>query len=479
MNFMFSQRAAKSSTGASVPPAGPADGLPQPARRRAMTVVIMGLTLAVLDTSLLNLALPDIGRELRSDAAASVWVVNAYQLAVLVVMLPLAALGERLGYRRVYRAGMVVFVLASVGAMSARSMETLIAARALQGIGASGMMAVNSALVRLIYPRAELGRGMALNSIVVASASMAGPSIAAVVLSLGSWPWLFAVNLPITAYAWLRARTALPDNPPAAAPQPAFSLLDFTLNGAMFALLFLGGSLVGARSGSMAGHAGLGALLLVGALVIGAVHVRRQSARAAPLLPVDLLRIPIFALSMASSISAFCAQMLGMLSLPFLLLEVYGRSHLAAGILITAWPLAIALTAPISGRLVGRYHAGLLGGLGMIVLASGLALLALLPPAPADWDIVWRMLLCGVGFAIFQTPNNHTIVTSAPLHRSGAASGMLGTARNTGQTLGAVVLGTLFALHPRHDGSTEALALGIGAGFALLAALTSSLRART
>ena len=186
-----------------------ADGLAPPARRQAMLVIILGLTLAVLDTSLVNLALPDIARQLQSNAAHSVWVVNAYQLASLIVLLPLSALGERWGYRRVYLVGIAVFSVASVAAMLAATMPALIAARALQGLGAAGVMAVNAALVRLIYPRARLGQGMALNSLVVATASMAGPTVAAAILSVASWPWLFAMNLPLGLYIWRLGRRAL------------------------------------------------------------------------------------------------------------------------------------------------------------------------------------------------------------------------------------------------------------------------------
>ena len=151
-----------------------------------MLVIILGLTLSVLDSTLVNLALPAMARELQSSSAHTLWVVNSYQLASLV--LPLAALGERLGYRRVYLVGMLVFSLASLAAMLATSLPTLVAARTLQGLGAAGVMSVNAALVRLIYPRALLGRGMAVNSLVVATASMAGPSVAAAILSVASWP---------------------------------------------------------------------------------------------------------------------------------------------------------------------------------------------------------------------------------------------------------------------------------------------------
>lgn len=459
------------------------DGLAQPARGRAMLVIILGLALAVLDTSLINLALPDIARELESNAAQSIWVVNAYQLATLIVLLPLAALGERMGYQRVYLVGIALFSLASVGAMLAASMPALIAARALQGLGAAGVMAVNAALVRLIYPRAQLGQGMAINSLVVATASMAGPSVAAAILSVAAWPWLFAMNLPLGLGVWWLGRRALPRNPPSTHDVPRFSLIDVLLNGAMFTLIFLGGSRLGLGAARQAGGGTSGAVsggwLLLAGLAVGVVYLRRQWHRAAPLFPVDLLRIPVFALSMGSSVGAFCAQMLGFLSLPFLLLEAQGRSHLAAGLLITAWPLATAVTAPLAGRLIGRHPDGLLGGIGMAVFTAGLLSLGLMPAQPADWDVVWRMALCGAGFALFQSPNNHTIVTSAPLHRSGAASGMLGTARLTGQTLGAVLLAAIFALRPGHDGSAESLALLVAAGCAAAAGVCSSLRVRT
>ncbi|HRM92114.1 MAG TPA: MFS transporter [Alicycliphilus sp.] len=454
------------------------DGLPQTERRQAMRVIILGLTLAVLDTSLVNLALPDIARLLQSDAAHSVWVVNAYQLATLIVLLPLSALGERWGYRRVYLVGMAVFAVASLGAMLAQSMAALIAARALQGLGAAGVMAVNAALVRLIYPRAQLGQGMALNSLVVATASMAGPTVAAAILSVASWHWLFAMNLPLGLYIWRLGRRALPANPPSAHHAPRFSAIDLLLNAAMFTLIFLGGSRLGVGAAAQTGGGAAGAWLLLAGLAVGALFLRRQRGLAAPLFPVDLLRIPVFALSMGSSVGAFCAQMMGFLALPFLLLQAHGRSHLQAGLLITAWPLATALVAPLAGRLIGRYPDGLLGGIGMAVFAAGLLSLGLMPAQPADWDMAWRMALCGAGFALFQSPNNHTIVTSAPLHRSGAASGMLGTARLTGQTLGAVLLAAIFALRPGHDGSAESLALLLAAGWAVAAGVCSSLRVR-
>ena len=458
----------------------PCDGLPDGARGRAMLVIILGLTLSVLDSSIVNLALPAIARELQASSAQTLWVVNAYQLAGLVLLLPLAALGERLGYRRIYLLGMVVFVIASVAATLASSLATLIAARVFQGMGAAGVMSVNAALVRLTYPRAMLGRGMAINSLVVATSSMAGPSVAAAILSVASWPWLFAINVPLGLLTLWMGRKALPTNPAARASSEPIAPLDVLLNILMFTLLFLGGEQLGVRMGqeSAMGRSLMpsGWWLLGAGVAVGYVYLRRQWHKTAPLFPVDLMRIPVFRLSMCGSVSAFCAQMLSYLALPFLLLEDRGLSPMEAGMLITAWPLATVLTAPLAGRLIGKYPDGLLGGIGMAMFACGLWLLAAMPVDVAHWDMVWRMLLAGSGFALYQSPNNHTIVTSAPMSRSGAAGGMLSSARMTGQTLGAVVLATIFAISGGHGGNAEALALDIAGGFAALAGLFSMMR---
>lgn len=455
------------------------DGLPQPQRWHAMLVIILGIAVAVLDGTIVNLALPGIARELHADASHAIWVVNAYQIATLVMLLPLASLGDLFGYRRVYLVGMVFFAAASLIATLADSLGTLIAARALQGLGAAGIMSVNAALVRLIYPRDQLGRGMAINSMVVATASVAGPSVAAAILSVASWPWLFALNVPLGALVLVLGYRSLPTSETAASSGSRFSAFDVLLNILMFALIFIGADRLGVRDGAAGQGASAGAwALLLGGVAVGFVYVRRQLKLALPLFPVDLLRIPVFALSMGTSVGAFCAQMLSFIALPFLLLETYGKSHFEAGLLITAWPLAIVFMAPIAGRLIGKYPDGLLGGVGLALLATGLALLAALPAQPSNADIAWRMVLCGLGFGLFQSPNNHTIVTSPPPHRSGAASGMLGTARLTGQTLGAVALAGIFSVWRPHDGKGQVIALALAACCAAVAAVCSTLRTR-
>jgi DHA2 family multidrug resistance protein-like MFS transporter len=455
-----------------------ADGLPAPARYWAMAAILLGIALSVLDATLVNLALPDITRDFGASPAAAVWVVNAYQLATLGLLLPCAKLGERLGYRRVYLVGLAVFTFASLACVVAPSLPLLALARAVQGLGAAGMMGVNAALVRLTYPSAVLGRGIALNSVVVAASSVAGPTIAALVLSVASWPWLFVIQVPLgVALLWM-GRRALPFNPPRTWGPP-LRAGEVAMNIAMFSLVFLGADALGARRGGVpdARMLATGAALIALGVLVGWIYVRGQLRQPAPLLPVDLLRIPVFGLSMCTSVTAFAAQTLAFIALPFLLLQGQGRSHFGAGLLITAWPAAVVVVAPLAGRLLGRHPAGMLGGIGLGVLALGLLWLALLPAQPADWLVAAPLMLCGAGFGLFQSPNNHTIVTSAPLQRAGAASGMLGTARLTGQSMGAVLLALVFSV-AGVEGGGPAIAFGMAAALAAASAGFSMMRLR-
>ncbi len=445
-------------------PPDESDGLPLPQRRWAILTVALAITMSVLDGAIANIALPTIARELQASPAVSIWVVNAYQLAVTVLLLPLASLGEVLGFRRVYWVGLGVFTLASLSCALSHSLLVLILARVLQGIGAAGIMSVNGALVRYIYPRRMLGRGIGINAVVVALSAALGPTVAAAILAVASWQWLFAINVPVGLVAFAASR-ALPRTP---GTRRRFDHWSALLNALAF------GFFVTAIAG--AGH-GAGAALVGGEMVLavaaGVALVLRQLPQTSPLLPVDLLRIPLFRLSIATSVASFVAQMLAYVALPFYLQDHLGRDQVETGLLMTPWPLATAVVAPIAGRLADRYRAGILGGIGLACFAVGLALLALLPAAPGAADIVWRMAICGVGFGLFQTPNNRAIIGSAPRERSGGASGMLGTARLLGQSIGAALVALAFGI--AGDNGTG-LALVAASGFAVVAALVSLLR---
>lgn len=439
------------------------DGLPVPQRYGAILTIALGITMAVLDGAIANVALPTISRELNPSAAESVWIVNAYQIAIIVSLLSLSFLGDMLGYRRVYQAGLALFIVTSLFCALSSTLDMLTFARVLQGFGGAALMSVNTALIRIIYPQRHLGRGMAINSLIVAVSTAAGPTVAAVILSVASWKWLFLINVPLGAIALWFALRYLPDNQQKAKSQK-FDIPSAIMNALFFGLL------ISALSGFSQGLSHLFILReVIAVLILGWFFIRRQLSMPVPLLPVDLLRIPIFSLSLGTSVCSFCAQMLAMVSLPFFLQDVLGRDEVATGLLLTPWPLATMVFAPVAGRLIGRLHAGLLGGIGLAMFAAGLFLLAMLPSQPQNGDIIWRMMLCGAGFGLFQSPNNHTIITSAPPNRSGAASGMLGTARLFGQSMVAALVALLFNLF--NNNGTHASLLLAGA-FSSVAAVS-------
>jgi len=207
-------------------------------------------------------------------------------------------------------------------------------------------------------------------------------------------------------------------------------------------------------------------------LIGGYFLCRRQVRMPVPLLPVDLLRLPIFALSAGTSICSFIAQTAAFIALPFSLQRI-GFSAVDTGLLMTPWPLATAIVAPISGKLSDRYPAGLLGLLGLLAFGVALALLAVLPAGADVMDVVWRMVLAGAGFGLFQSPNNRTMQSSAPRERSGGASGMQSVARLLGQTTGAAFTAIAFS---RFAPGGAGAALWLGAFFSILGALVSAVR---
>lgn len=436
------------------------DGVPLPQRYWAILTISLGLLLAVLDGSIANVALPTIAADVHTSPSNSIWVVNAFQLAVTISLLPFSSLGEIYGYRRIYRFGLVLFTIASLFCATADSLASLTIARTLQGFGAAGIMSVNSALLRFIYPRRWLGRGFGINATIGSIASALGPTVASAILSVAAWPWLFAVNVPLGICAAIIAWRALPPTPRSGV---RFDLASAALQAVAFGTLLTG--VAEAGHGDSFLHV---VLELMVAVISGSLLVSRQLTQRAPMLPVDLMRIPLFALSVASAICSFTAQMMAMVSLPFLFEHSLGFDAVTTGLLMTPWPLTVAVIAPLSGRLADRYPAGVLGGCGMAVLALGLLAVSSLPANPSVPDIIWRMSLCGIGFGFFNTPNNRAILTSAPPARTGGASGMQATARLLGQTMGAAMVALVLSAVPQGGPTATILVAACIAGFASL-----------
>lgn len=443
------------------------DGLQKPRRNWAVAAIGLGITVAVLDGAIANVALPTIADDLHINAASSIWVVNAFQLAVTITLLAFSSLGDLWGYKRVYVGGLLLFSITSLICALADSFATLVVARGLQGIGAAAITSVNTALLRVIYPKRLLPRGMGFNALIIAVAAAAGPTVAAGILSIANWPWLFAINVPIGLAAFGLSAKFLPANPVKPDGQ-RFDGWSALMNALTFGLLIC---VIDGFAHDIHWYILVPGFAVM--LVIGYFFVRRQLDQPYPLLPVDLLRNKTFSVSIVTSVFSFIAQMLALVTIPFFFQRVLKLDEVATGLLLTPWPLATMISAPLAGRLMERVNAGILAAIGLLVFGTSLFLLGTMSPHPGYFDIIWRMALGGIGFGMFLTPNNSTIISSAPPGRSGGASGMLGMARLLGQTVGAAFAALLFAFLPH---KSMHMALFIGAGFTVVSAIASCFR---
>lgn len=419
-----------------------ADGLPAPHRYAAVAALCFGTALVIIDGGVANVALPTIARDLGVGSSAVVAIVTVYQLMLVMLLLPFAGLGERIGLKRMYQLGQMIFTVATLLCFFAKSLPFLLVVRAAQAIGAAGALAVASALIRQTYPSAQLGRGLGINSVVVSSSAAAAPTIGGLVLAVAPWPWVFASAIPFALASLLFGR-ALPDPVPR---DQRFDVLGAVMCAAMFGLV-IGGAESAVHGDSPVVSA---AIVLLG-VAIGVIYVRRERGTADPILPVDLLARPVIALSTIGGFTAFVASMTLLLSAPFRLTHEYGFTAAEVGAAIAPWPLTNMIVAPLTGWLSDRVPAGLLGGIGMAISIVALVLIALMPADSSYFDVAWRMALCGSGFGTFLPPNARLIIGSAPRARVAAAGGLVSTVRLVGQTTGATLVAAL-------------LAVGVGAG---------------
>jgi DHA2 family multidrug resistance protein-like MFS transporter len=440
-------------------------GMPANQRWVAVLALLLGVSMASLDTAIANTALPAMARDLGASEARSIWVISAYQLAMVAALLPAATLGEIIGHRRVMLFGLVLFTLASLACGLAPTLGWLVAGRVLQGLGAAATMAVNGAMLRFIYPEKLLGRGVGLNSLTVALAFAAGPTVASLVLTVATWHWLFLINVPVGILAIHFCLRAMP---PTLRSKRRFDTLAALLCAGFLALLVFSLN-EGAQLASWQVIAGTSVLCLVCLVAL----LRRQAGHPAPFLAIDLLRRPVFALSAATGVGSFATQSLAFVSLPFMLQNVLGYTQVETGFLITPWPVMVAVMAPLAGRMSDRFSVGGLAGVGLAMLAAGMALLATMPAEPSVFGLCWRLALCGAGFGFFQSPNVRALITAAPPERAGGASGMVGTVRLLGQSSGAALVAACF-----HASSEQGaiLSLWMGAACAAVAAVASVMR---
>ena len=430
--------------------------------RWSVVAVLAAMALAVLDAGIVNVALPTLGRSFGTEPQDTILIVSAYQLAVLVGLLPCAHLAERLGYRRLFVAGIGIFTAASLICASAQTLPVLVAARFAQGLGASGVMALGIALLRVALGSERLPAAIGWNALTVAICSASGPALGALLLSIGSWRWLFLAGVPFSVMALVGAR-GLPDVELKRGSINAGAIVLYAASGALF--------FVAAKALTEKPYASMA--LLTAAIFCFALLARLERRRTTPIMPFDLLANSAFRKSVLASICCFTAQSAGIVALPFYLQSGLGQGPLTTGAILTCWPIAVAVTSLAASRLGRQVEASAQCAAGASLLATGLLLGAVIPLQAGIWPLAVAASVCGTGFGLFQLANNQTLFLSAPALRSAAAGGMQGTARLTGQTIGTLLAGLVFgsiaesAIAPR-------IVLGVGAVLALASALISA-----
>jgi DHA2 family multidrug resistance protein-like MFS transporter len=440
------------------------DGLPTPRRWWAIAAISFGTALLVLDGAIANVALPTIARDLGVSNSAVTNVVTIYQLVLVMVLLPFSSLGDKIGHRRLYQYGQLLFMASSALCLFAGNLPVLLGLRALQAVGAGMALSVSAGMLRQIYPAGRLGTGMGVNSVIVASSAALAPTLGGYIVGHAAWQWVFVAAAPLAIVSLLLGR-ALPE--PVARDVPAEWVSGLWSAGTM--LLLIGGIQV-ATHGDMA--AGV-ALSLCGVASV-VLLVRRERKRSAPVLPVDLLAKPVLGLSALAAIACFVASGALMLALPFRLEEVFGFEPQKVGLLLLPFPLTMLVVAPLAGWLSDRVAATKLGVAGMAIAIVGLLLLAFMPVAAGEQGLAWRLSLTAVGFGLFFAPNSRLLIGRAPRERAAAAGGLLSTSRLLGQTLAAVVVGILLAA----GAGTGPTPLLVACALAVVAALCSVARFR-
>jgi EmrB/QacA subfamily drug resistance transporter len=444
----------------------------------ALAAVGSGVLLSTIDGSIVNIALKTLQDYFGAGLHEVEWVVLAYLLAITCLLPSMGRLGDMIGKRRVYLVGFVVFTLSSALCGLAWSVQSLVVFRVLQAIGAAMLQALGPALLVTAFPARERGQALGYIGTFVAVGILIGPVLGGLLLRVAGWQSIFYVNIPIGIAAILITLRALPDDRQRTAQR-------FDIGGAV---LLAGGLLLvllALTEGQVWGFADWRTLASLVAGVVGLVaFVAWERRFEAPMITLSLFGNAVFSLSLLAAFLIFLAGSFNFLLLPFYLQSVLGFDPQRTGLTLIASPIALSLVSPLSGRLSDRVGARWLGVAGLACTAAALASFSTLTTTSTQLDVILRLVLMGVGFGLFQSPNNSTIMGNAPRAALGVASSLLAVMRTMGQTAGVAVAGAVWAagvvaaagqpFEPITDAPPEALVAGLRVAFLLAAGLAAA-----
>lgn len=406
-----------------------------PQRRLVMALVGVSTFMTTLDVSIVNVALPTLQRELNTQVGTSQWFALAYTFAVTVLLMLAGKVGDNLGRRRVYVAGILVFVLGSIACGCSVSAMMLIVSRVLQGIGAAVMMSAGPAMVTEAFPPSNRGKALGVMGTTVALGLCAGPMIGGLILQYATWHWMFFINVPIgLVLSWQLARKVSDFN----------TRHDGRLDviGAIFLALAIASVSLALTHGSLMKHEYLAALVAFG-VGCGVAFFQAEKFAPNPILNFALFKNRIFSFGVVTGWANYAAMMPVSMFLPFYLTGIMKFEPKTVGLIMASGPLSLAIIAPLAGSLSDRIGPRFLTTSGLIVLTVGLITMHGLTPDSTWLDIVLRLVLASVGSAFFVSPNSSSIMGSVRREDLGIASGTVALIRNFGMISGIAIAGAI------------------------------------
>ncbi|MFE6614777.1 DHA2 family efflux MFS transporter permease subunit [Amycolatopsis sp. NPDC057786] len=403
----------------------------------ALFALCLGFFMVMLDISIVNIAVPSMVRELGTELTAVIWVTSVYLLAYAVPILPASRLGDRYGPKRVFVAGLLVFTAASLWCGLSGDVETLIAARAVQGFGAALMTPQTTAFITYLFPPDERGPAMGAWGSVAGLAMIAGPVLGGVLVDQLGWEWIFFANVPVGLIALALTVVLVPDWRPGNSHR-------FDVPG----ILLFGAGLVcvvfGIQNGQTYGWGKAFEVIGAGVLLLAGFVLWQRANRREPLLPLRIFRHRDFSLGAASAVTVGFTMTSMLLLFVIYVQSVLGLSPADAGLLIAPLAVVSGGVAPFAGRLSDRVNPKYLLAFGMLSLGGGLCLVSLvIIPASSPQALLPGLLLCGLGVGFTFSPMNNVTLNSVERPLVGSASGIFNTARQVGGVLGGAAVGVL------------------------------------
>lgn len=405
-----------------------------------LAIVGVGVFMATLDSSIVNISLPAIASYFGVPLNGEVeWVIIAYLVTTAATLLTIGRLADMMGRKPIWLAGLVIFTTGSAICGASPALWFLVAARAFQGLGGALLMAISPAMLTRAFPPSERGRALGLNAVIVALGVSTGPTLGGILTTHFSWRSVFYVNVPVGIIGFVATLVLLHE------PKTRGALRLDPLGAALLAvgLASLTAGLSFGQEWGWTSPIEIVAIVIAVVSLVGLVAVELRVS--APVVELRLLRNRLFASANISLILSFLALFAVSFMLPFYLEELRGYTAEEAGFLLTPLPLTIAVIAPFSGSLADRIGTRWLASIGLAIACVGLFLISQLNVESTLFDMIWRLALIGVGQGLFQSPNNSALMGAAPPGQQGSAAGFLATGRVVGQSISVALAGAIFA----------------------------------